>query len=118
MPTPSARTRSHAIWPARPTRPSPSCSTPTPAGSCSATRAAPSLAQACWSGSCANSTDAPTSACAGASTGSASPPDHGSCHTLALLPTILGLLLGLVPADCVAEAFRDPDVVLGLGVDA
>src|SRR5680860_1307481 len=29
MPTPSARTRSHAIWPARPTRPSPSCSTPT-----------------------------------------------------------------------------------------
>jgi len=37
---------------------------------------------------------------------------------LALLPNILGLLLGLVLVDFDAEAFRDPDVVLGLGVDA
>jgi hypothetical protein len=32
--------------------------------------------------------------------------------------TLLGLVLGLVLVDFDAEAFRDPDVVLGLGVDA
>jgi len=42
----------------------------------------------------------------------------GALAVLAAPLTVLGLVLGLLPVKFDAERFRDPDVVLGLGVDA